>query len=172
MLLRRSDGAGYRGRRERCASRAVTRRTANHSRTAESASTSSISTGFLTLAFAGPPHRLVGIWANRTRPDFSAEELLLAELLRPHLQAGEQAARRAVARAGLTSREREVIDLVTAGATNAAVAEALVVSPGTVKKHLDNIYTKLGVSSRAAAAERAGRDHVENPRADLRLSRG
>jgi ATP/maltotriose-dependent transcriptional regulator MalT len=62
---------------------------------------------------------------------------------------------RATARAALTRREREVLDLVAAGATNAAVAEALVVAPGTVKKHLDNVYAKLGVSSRAAAADRA-----------------
>jgi len=59
----------------------------------------------LTLAFEGPPRRLLGIWANRTRPDFSEEQLLLAELLRPQLQAGERAARRAAARALLTSRE-------------------------------------------------------------------
>ena len=60
---------------------------------------------------------------------------------------------RAVVRAGLTNREREVLDLVATGATNAAVAEALVVSPGTVKKHLDNIYAKLGVTTRTAAAD-------------------
>ncbi len=48
-----------------------------------------------------------------------------------------------------------MLDLVAAGASNAAVADALVVSRGTVKKHLDNIYGKLGVRSRTAAAERA-----------------
>jgi DNA-binding CsgD family transcriptional regulator len=109
----------------------------------------------LTLGFEGPPRRLVGVWLSRTRRDFSEDELLLAELLRPHLQAGEVAARCAVARATLTDREREVLDIVAAGATNRAVAEALVVSPGTVKKHLDNIYAKLGVGTRAAAATRA-----------------
>jgi DNA-binding CsgD family transcriptional regulator len=112
----------------------------------------------LTITLEGPPEGLVGIWANRTRMDFSDEELLLGELMRPWLRAGDRAARRAAARRALTSREREVIDLVGAGATNAAVAEALVVSPATVKKHLDNIYAKLGVGSRAAAAERAGAD--------------
>ena len=50
-----------------------------------------------------------------------------------------------------------MIDLVGAGATNAAVAEALVVSPATVKKHLDNIYAKLGVENRASAAALAVR---------------
>jgi DNA-binding CsgD family transcriptional regulator len=109
----------------------------------------------LTLGFEGPRHRLVGVWLNRTGRDFSEADLLLAELLRPHLQAAERTARRAAARATLTAREREVLDLVAAGATNQAVAETLVVSAGTVKKHLDNIYAKLGVGSRAAAADRA-----------------
>jgi len=80
----------------------------------------------------------------------------VAELLRPRLQAAELAVRRAAARTALTAREREVLDIVATGAANAAIAEELVVSPATVKKHLDNIYAKLGVSSRAAAADRAG----------------
>jgi DNA-binding CsgD family transcriptional regulator len=109
----------------------------------------------LTLGLGGPPHQLIGIWASRTRHDFSEEDLLLGELLRPHLEAGELAVRRAEARARLTKREREVLDLVASGASNEAVAEALVVSPGTVKKHLDNIYAKLGVGTRAAAVDRA-----------------
>jgi DNA-binding CsgD family transcriptional regulator len=109
----------------------------------------------LTLGLTGPPDCLVGISLNRARHDFVDEDLLFADLLRPHLEACELAVTRAAARAALTSREREVLDLVAAGATNAAVAEALVVSPGTVKKHLDNIYAKLGVRSRAAAADRA-----------------
>jgi len=109
----------------------------------------------LTIGLTGPPGPLVGIWLNRSGHDFSEEELLLAELLRPHLRAGELTAARAAARAALTQREREVLDLVTAGATNAQAAAAMCVSPGTVKKHLDNIYAKLGVGSRTAAADRA-----------------
>ena len=111
----------------------------------------------LTLGLTGPPGSLVGISLNRTCHDFADEELLLVELLRPHLEAGERAVTMAAARTVLTSREREVLDLVATGATNAAVAEALVVSPGTVKKHLDNIYAKLGVSTRTAATDRATR---------------
>jgi DNA-binding CsgD family transcriptional regulator len=108
----------------------------------------------LAFGLGGPPGPLVGVWVNRTGRDFSDEELLLAELLRPQLQAGEAAATRAVARAALTHREREVLDLIATGATNAAVAEALFVSPGTVKKHLDNIYAKLDVGSRTGAVAR------------------
>lgn len=109
----------------------------------------------LTLGLEGPPDRLVSIIVNHAKRDFSEDQLLLAELLRPPLQAAELAVKRAAARAALTPRERDVLDMVARGATNAAVADALIVSPGTVKKHLDNIYAKLGVTSRTAAADRA-----------------
>jgi DNA-binding CsgD family transcriptional regulator len=52
----------------------------------------------------------------------------------------------------LTPREREILDLVAEGRTNAEIAERLWVSPGTVRKHLDNVYAKLGVHTRTAAA--------------------
>jgi DNA-binding NarL/FixJ family response regulator len=51
----------------------------------------------------------------------------------------------------LTSREREIVDLVAEGRTNAEIAERLCVSSGTVRKHLDNVYAKLGVHTRTAA---------------------
>jgi len=49
---------------------------------------------------------------------------------------------------GLTRREAEIVNYVTKGESNAAIGQALHVSPATVKKHLDNIYTKLGVHGR------------------------
>jgi DNA-binding CsgD family transcriptional regulator len=52
---------------------------------------------------------------------------------------------------GLAPRELQVLRLVAAGKTNKAIAAALVVSERTVDRHVSNIYTKLGVSSRAAA---------------------
>jgi DNA-binding CsgD family transcriptional regulator len=52
----------------------------------------------------------------------------------------------------LTAREREILELVAEGRTNAQIAERLWVSPGTVRKHLDNVYAKLGVHTRTAAA--------------------
>ena len=110
----------------------------------------------LSLGLEATPCNLTGMWFNRARRDFSDDDLLMAGLLRPHLQAAEVAVRRAAARAALTAREREVLDIAASGATNAGIAEALVVSPATVKKHLDNIYAKLGVGSRAAASARAG----------------
>ena len=52
---------------------------------------------------------------------------------------------------GLSPREVEVLRLVSAGKTNRAIANELVLSEKTVARHVSNIFTKLGVSSRAAA---------------------
>jgi DNA-binding CsgD family transcriptional regulator len=52
---------------------------------------------------------------------------------------------------GLTPREVEVLRLVASGKTNRAIAGDLVLSEKTVARHLSNIFTKLGISSRASA---------------------
>jgi DNA-binding CsgD family transcriptional regulator len=53
---------------------------------------------------------------------------------------------------GLSQRELEVLRLVAAGKSNRQIAAALVISVHTVARHLQNIYAKLGVSSRTAAS--------------------
>jgi LuxR family maltose regulon positive regulatory protein len=55
----------------------------------------------------------------------------------------------------LSARELEVLHLVAAGLSNREIAERLVVATGTVKKHLNNIFGKLGVNSRTQAMARA-----------------
>ena len=51
----------------------------------------------------------------------------------------------------LTEREREVMNLLAQGRSNQSIAEELVVSPKTVKNHVNHIYGKLGAKSRAEA---------------------
>ena len=55
----------------------------------------------------------------------------------------------------LTRREQEVIALIAAGRTNQQIADHLVISLGTVKRHNSNIYRKLGVRGRAQAVVKA-----------------
>ena len=52
----------------------------------------------------------------------------------------------------LTPREMDVIQLLAEGLSNKEMAQILSVSPRTINFHLDNIYSKLGVSSRTEAA--------------------
>jgi ATP/maltotriose-dependent transcriptional regulator MalT len=55
---------------------------------------------------------------------------------------------------GLTKREHQILAVAATGATNAEIAAELVIAPGTVKKHLDNIYGKLGAANRTEAVTR------------------
>jgi DNA-binding CsgD family transcriptional regulator len=55
---------------------------------------------------------------------------------------------------GLTARESQVLAWVARGKTNPEVAEMLWISPTTVRKHLENVYAKLGVHTRTAAVTR------------------
>ncbi|MCR6482128.1 helix-turn-helix transcriptional regulator [Amycolatopsis sp. OK19-0408] len=92
---------------------------------------------------------------SRSRPGFSPREHALADLLVPHLgQAFARAEAPAVQPlAGvsadvLTTREREVAELVARAATDREIARRLGISARTVQKHLQQSYRKLGVASR------------------------
>lgn len=71
----------------------------------------------------------------------------------PDLARVEALSRKADAKAagGLTAREVQVLRLVAAGKTNRAIAAELFISDKTVARHVNNIFTKLGLSSRSAA---------------------
>ena len=53
---------------------------------------------------------------------------------------------------GLSDREVEVLRLAAAGRSNRQIADALVISPRTAEHHIQHVYAKIGVSTRAAAA--------------------
>jgi DNA-binding NarL/FixJ family response regulator len=66
----------------------------------------------------------------------------------------------------LTSREREILELISAGSGNAAIAQRLFLSPKTVRNNVSNIFVKLQVADRAEAivkARRAGLGVDEGP---------
>lgn len=56
---------------------------------------------------------------------------------------------------GLTARESEILTWVARGKTNREIAELLWIAPTTVRKHLENVYAKLGVRTRTAAVARS-----------------
>jgi HD-GYP domain-containing protein (c-di-GMP phosphodiesterase class II) len=68
------------------------------------------------------------------------------------LAAGHRRAARAALPAGLTAREAEVLRLLALGLTTKQVADELVITPKTADHHVQHIYTKIGVSTRGAAA--------------------
>ncbi|MBA3249883.1 MAG: helix-turn-helix transcriptional regulator [Geodermatophilaceae bacterium] len=68
------------------------------------------------------------------------------------IRRGAETSSRAVLPGGLTAREIEVLAYIAGGATNQEVAAALFISQKTVARHLANIFVKLGLTSRTAAA--------------------
>lgn len=122
---------------------------------------------FLDLGIATDPRdfRSLVLFRGTDVPDFSERDRDVLELLRPHFMAREARAelyRRLIHDdaaaedppdddSALTLREREIVYLVGQGKTNAEIAAELWITPGTVKKHLEHVYEKLGVSGRAAA---------------------
>lgn len=118
---------------------------------------------------AGPgQHRSFILFRRTGDGDFSRRDRAVLEMLRPHFSRleAEASLRRQLSEAlrawhgdgeprpyaELTAREREIVELVAEGKTNAQIAAQLWVAPSTVKKHLEHVYEKLGVGRRAAAA--------------------
>jgi DNA-binding CsgD family transcriptional regulator len=99
---------------------------------------------------------------DRSRgPDFTERDRDLLNLLQPHLcrlyaiaelRRGREGQQAVHGDLPLTPREREILEQVRLGRTNAEVASLLWISPLTVRRHLENVYEKLGVHTRTAAA--------------------
>ena len=95
-------------------------------------------------------------WAASVAPHAGAEENMIESLL--ILAGAPPADADAPAAAGfsepLSSRETEIVNLLTQGMFNREIGERLFISENTVKFHLKNIYAKLGVKSRSQAIHR------------------
>lgn len=107
-------------------------------------------------------HTKVFLLARSAGRDFDASDCLLLDVLRPYFAMRYDAARSRSQGldergpcGGLTRREREILALVAEGKTNAQIAEQLWISGGTVRRHLENAYAKLGVHTRTAAVRAA-----------------
>ena len=87
------------------------------------------------------------IWVGRRIMVRLIEELAVRTAATPTIAGGEQ----------LTPRERELVSLVAAGASNKDIARRLAISVKTVKTHLTSVFKKLGLSTRLELAVAVGR---------------
>ena len=90
-------------------------------------------------------------------PDFDERDRSFLSLLRPHLARLRARWERRPHLPALTDRELDVLALVAQGLTNRQISSRLFISPATVRTHLEHIYEKLGVRSRAGAVSAAFR---------------
>jgi DNA-binding NarL/FixJ family response regulator len=104
------------------------------------------------MPLPGPPgvaRRLV-FFRGPGRP-FTGRHRSAATLLQPHIADSLRLHARRAATRSLTARQQELLHLVAAGYANRAIARQLGLSPGTVRKHLENTFARLGVASRTEA---------------------
>jgi DNA-binding CsgD family transcriptional regulator len=109
------------------------------------------------LCISAPPGRSRRLLFFRgPGPDFDVRDRLLLSLLRPLLnELYQELERRRRPVPDLTPRQWELLHLVASGRSNAEIALELVVAKDTVRKHLENIFARLGVTSRTAAIAQA-----------------
>ncbi|HEX8103637.1 MAG TPA: LuxR C-terminal-related transcriptional regulator [Solirubrobacteraceae bacterium] len=123
----------------------------------------------LAFTLPAPPAHLIGVALSRSAPDYTEEDCALVNRARPFLiqafrnalemerRGGGVVMVERLCDAGLSEREAEVVARVAHGASNAAAAADLGLSPRTVQKHLEHAYRKLEVADRSAAAAAAWR---------------
>jgi DNA-binding CsgD family transcriptional regulator len=114
----------------------------------------------------GPPGKTLRVSMSRgPGRDFDERDRTLLWLLRPHLYTLYRD-RHPIGptQAQLTHRQHELLGLVAAGHTNAQIGRQLGVSEATVRKHLENIFDRLQVTSRTAAVAHAFPDGIPSRR--------
>jgi DNA-binding CsgD family transcriptional regulator len=105
-----------------------------------------------------PPGRARAVYLERSSHDFTERDRSLLQLLRPSLiRILQRADRRRQEDAThlLTARECQILRAIASGETTPEIAERLVVSPHTIRKHVEHILEKLGARTRSEAVARA-----------------
>ena len=108
----------------------------------------------LSVRLPGPPgHARRVLFMRSTFTHFTDRDVMLLTLLRPHLhEIYLDAERRRNGTPKLTAREWEILQLAGEGLSNSAIGAQLVISPATVRKHMEHIFDTLGVHTRTEAA--------------------
>lgn len=102
----------------------------------------------------GTDRRLL-LFRTKDQPDFSPREKAMLALVRPHVaELHTRRDRELRGEPNLTPRQWEVLRQVATGATNAQIARTLGLCEATVRKHLENVFLRLGVQSRTEALAR------------------
>jgi DNA-binding CsgD family transcriptional regulator len=126
----------------------------------------------LAVQLAWSPGSSCCLALHRGGRDFDQRELALLGLVAPHLRAArgriaagpradavlldhDAAVAMLARRLPITAREAEVLARLTAGRTNAGIALDLGISPHTVRRHVEKLYAKLDVHTRAGATRMA-----------------
>lgn len=103
--------------------------------------------------YGGTDRRLL-LWRTEG-PDFTERELMMLRLVRPHLaELHVRRDRELRGEPNLTPRQWEILRQVATGASNTRIARTLGLSEATVRKHLENIFLRLQVTSRTEALAR------------------
>lgn len=101
---------------------------------------------------AGRQLRLL-CWRHSGR-EFTERDRFDLQLLMPHIAAAYRRGEGQRRTPEITARQRELLELVWDGYTNRQIGQRMSLSEGTVRTHLNNIYGRLGVSSRTEAVTR------------------
>jgi DNA-binding NarL/FixJ family response regulator len=122
--------------------------------------------GYLTKDAGGEDIRtaILTVAAGEAALDPAVQHHVVAALASPRATDGDQgAATTPELPDDLTPREAEVLALIAEGLTNAEIAERLVVSPTTIKSHINHLFAKAGLRDRTQAVNYAYRAGIAAP---------
>ena len=123
------------------------------------------------VGFRNGPTAIAQIALDRRKNLFTERDLAKLDLLVPVVQRHLRTRPTPTLPATLTVQERRVLNHVATGLSNGEIAESLFIAPSTVRKHLENVYRKLGVTNRLAAVVALHGGPLSDPDRSERIDR-